>query len=132
MPRNALGRGLGALIRELQPKDSPEAAATVQPHATSASGAAATPAREAAYPGPTQIDIDLIEPSPFQPRTRFRPASFPTPGRQKPIDQSQRDYPAIGCSPNRLAISVNRRRAPLARSSARKPLQSSGYCSAGF
>src|SRR5438309_693336 len=71
MPRNALGRGLGALIRELQPKDSPEAAAT-QPHATSASGAAATPAREAAYPGPTQIDIDLIEPSPFQPRTRFR------------------------------------------------------------
>src|SRR5438552_17985407 len=72
MPRNALGRGLGALIQELQPKDSPEAAATVQPHATSASGAAAAPAREAAYPGPTQIDIDLIEPSPFQPRTRFR------------------------------------------------------------
>src|SRR5437870_3694445 len=71
MPRNALGRGLGALIRELQPKDSPEAAAT-QPHATTSSGAAATPAREAAYPGPTQIDIDLIEPSPFQPRTRFR------------------------------------------------------------
>src|SRR5207245_343878 len=71
MPRNALGRGLGALIRELQPKNSPEAAAT-QPHATSASGAAATPAREAAYPGPTLIDIDLIEPSPFQPRTRFR------------------------------------------------------------
>ena len=72
MPRNALGRGLGALIRELQPKDSPEPAATAQPHATSASGAAATPAREAAYPVPTQIDIDLIEPSPFQPRTRFR------------------------------------------------------------
>jgi len=72
MPRNALGRGLGALIRELQPKDSPEVAATIQPHATSASGAAATPAREAAYAGPQQIDIDLIEPSPFQPRTRFR------------------------------------------------------------
>src|SRR5207253_11006056 len=50
----------------------PEPAATAQPHATSASGAAATPAREAAYPVPTQIDIDLIEPSPFQPRTRFR------------------------------------------------------------
>src|SRR5256884_3107520 len=72
MPRNALGRGLGALIRELQPKDSPEPTPTIQPHATTASGAAATPAREAAYPGPQQIDIDLIEPSPFQPRTRFR------------------------------------------------------------
>jgi ParB family transcriptional regulator, chromosome partitioning protein len=71
MPRNALGRGLGALIRELQPKDSPEPAPTIQPHATSASGAAATPARETAHPGPPQIDIDLIEPSPFQPRTRF-------------------------------------------------------------
>jgi ParB family transcriptional regulator, chromosome partitioning protein len=72
MPRNALGRGLGALIRELQPKDPPEPAPAIQPHTTSASGAAATPAREAAHPGPQQIDIDLIEPSPFQPRTRFR------------------------------------------------------------
>ena len=71
MPRNALGRGLGALIRELQPKDSPEPA-TIHPHATNASGAASAPAREAGYPGPQQIDIDLIEPSPFQPRTRFR------------------------------------------------------------
>ncbi len=71
MPRNALGRGLGALIRELQPKDSPEPA-SIHPHATNASGAASAPAREAGYPGPQQIDIDLIEPSPFQPRTRFR------------------------------------------------------------
>jgi ParB family chromosome partitioning protein len=31
---------------------------------------AAAPAREAA--GPQQVDIDLIEPSPYQPRTRFR------------------------------------------------------------
>jgi ParB family chromosome partitioning protein len=30
------------------------------------------PAREAVHPGPQQIDIDLIEPSPYQPRTRFR------------------------------------------------------------
>ena len=71
MPRNALGRGLGALIRELEPKASPEPA-PVQPHATTASGAASAPAREAAHPGPQQIDIDLIEPSPYQPRTRFR------------------------------------------------------------
>jgi len=71
MPRNALGRGLGALIRELEPKASPEPA-PIQPHATDASGAASAPAREAAHPGPQQIDIDLIEPSPYQPRTRFR------------------------------------------------------------
>src|SRR5258708_37216315 len=71
MPRNALGRGLGALIRELEPKASPEPA-PIQPHATTASGAASAPARDAAHPGPQQIDIDLFEPSPYQPRTRFR------------------------------------------------------------
>ena len=71
MPRNALGRGLGALIREPEPKTSPEPA-QVQPHATIATGAAVAPARETAHPGPHQIDIDLIEPSPYQPRTRFR------------------------------------------------------------
>src|SRR5712692_1997188 len=71
MPRNALGRGLGALIREPEPKTSPEPTPT-QPHAATASGAASAPAREAAHPGPQQVDIDLIEPSPYQPRTRFR------------------------------------------------------------
>jgi len=71
MPRNALGRGLGALIREPEPKISPEPAPT-QPHAATSSGAASAPAREAAHPGPQQVDIDLIEPSPYQPRTRFR------------------------------------------------------------
>jgi ParB family chromosome partitioning protein len=30
------------------------------------------PTRESAHPGPQQVDIDLIEPSPYQPRTRFR------------------------------------------------------------
>ncbi len=74
MPRNALGRGLGALIREPEsqvPVAPPTPAA--QPHATSSgSAAAAAPAREAAHAGPLQIDIDLIEPSPYQPRTRFR------------------------------------------------------------
>ncbi len=71
MPRNALGRGLGALIREPEAKASPEAA-PIQPHATTASGVAAAPARDAVHAGPQQIDIDLIEPSPYQPRTRFR------------------------------------------------------------
>jgi ParB family chromosome partitioning protein len=74
MPRNALGRGLGALIRELGPKAEPEPAAQVQvqSHPTSASGAAAVPARDAVQARPLEIDIDLIEPSPYQPRTRFR------------------------------------------------------------
>src|ERR1700687_100012 len=71
MPRNALGRGLGALIREPEPKTSPEPA-PIQPHATTVSGAASAPAREGGDPGPQQVDIDLIEPSPYQPRTRFR------------------------------------------------------------
>src|SRR5260370_27624336 len=70
MPRNALGRGLGALIREPDPKTSPEPT-PIQPHAATASGAASAPAREAVHPGPQQVDIDLIEPSPYQPRTRF-------------------------------------------------------------
>ncbi len=69
MPRNALGRGLGALIRESEPK---EPAALEKPSVTTSQGAAAAPARESASSGPQQIDIDLIEPSPYQPRTRLR------------------------------------------------------------
>ena len=71
MPRNALGRGLGALIREPEPQNSSQPT-QIQPHATTPGGAASAPAREAVHPGPQQVDIDLIEPSPFQPRTRFR------------------------------------------------------------
>jgi len=76
MTRNALGRGLGALIREPEPQvpapPAPAATPAVQPHTTGSSAAAAAPAREPALAGPHQIDIDLIEPSPYQPRTRFR------------------------------------------------------------
>ncbi|MGA2095758.1 MAG: ParB/RepB/Spo0J family partition protein [Candidatus Acidiferrum sp.] len=74
MPRNALGRGLGALIREPEPQVPEPSAPAVQPqpHNTTATGAAAAPAREATPAGPLQLDIDLIEPSPYQPRTRFR------------------------------------------------------------
>jgi len=72
MTRNALGRGLGALIREPEPQvpiDPPP----VQNFAVTSSGAAVAPARDGAPTGgPLQIDIDLIDPSPFQPRTRFR------------------------------------------------------------
>ncbi len=65
MTRNALGRGLGALIREPEPQVAP-------PPAPVAAGAAAAPARETMSAGPQQVDIDLIDPSPYQPRTKFR------------------------------------------------------------
>jgi len=73
MTRNALGRGLGALIREPEPQVPAPPTPAAQPYsASSSSAAAAAPARETVHAGPLQIDIDLIEPSPYQPRTRFR------------------------------------------------------------
>ena len=53
MARNALGKGLSALIREPEPAQEPKQA---PPFAT----------------GTQEIDIDLIDPSPYQPRSRFR------------------------------------------------------------
>jgi ParB family transcriptional regulator, chromosome partitioning protein len=61
MARNALGRGLGALIREPDPQ-TPEIATLPVSHLEAAPGAT----------GSQLVDIDLIEPSPFQPRTHFR------------------------------------------------------------
>jgi ParB family transcriptional regulator, chromosome partitioning protein len=78
MPRNALGRGLGALIREPEahaPKIENEPSATVGAPtfgANSAAAAVAPAVSRPQQPGPLEIDIDLIEPSPYQPRTRFR------------------------------------------------------------
>jgi len=93
MPRNALGRGLGALIREPEPQpQQPQAPAGVPV----GSGAAAAPAmsnqlasqaiNKPSEPKPVpatrqsdglyHIDIDLIDPSPYQPRTRFREAAL--------------------------------------------------------
>jgi ParB family transcriptional regulator, chromosome partitioning protein len=57
MPRNALGKGLSALIREPEPVETPAAAPAM-----------VAPAGEAVQ----QIDIDLIAPGRHQPRTRFR------------------------------------------------------------
>src|SRR5215831_19182008 len=72
MSRNALGRGLGALIRELEGKRPEPTPAPPQPQPTAAgSAAAAMPARQPVQGGPQEIDIDLIEPSPYQPRTKF-------------------------------------------------------------
>src|ERR1700680_1173505 len=74
MTRNALGRGLGALIREPEPQVAP-------PPAPAAVGAAAAPSRETMSAGPQQINIDLIDPSPYQPRTRFREEALEELGR---------------------------------------------------
>jgi ParB family transcriptional regulator, chromosome partitioning protein len=70
MARNALGRGLGALIRE------PEVVPQVFPPATSSGATTAAAPAQSIAGGPLQIDIDLIEPSPFQPRTRFAEAGL--------------------------------------------------------
>src|ERR1700675_1944423 len=79
MPRNALGRGAGGVLREPEaqapaapPTASAGAPAASQQISSGNSAAAAAPAMSPTPAGPLQIDIDLIEPSPYQPRTRFR------------------------------------------------------------
>lgn len=70
MTRNALGKGLSALIREPEAPQPASENPSVAPSSTSA--AAVAPARVADPSGSVlQLDIDLIDPSPFQPRTRF-------------------------------------------------------------
>jgi ParB family transcriptional regulator, chromosome partitioning protein len=64
MTRNALGKGLSALIRE--PEPAPAAALSAIPVAALDAG------REFVQ----QVDIDLISPSPHQPRTRFAEAAL--------------------------------------------------------
>lgn len=61
MARNALGKGLSALIREPEPPPAadPATAAPIGPAVPGTAGLLA-------------IDIDLIDPSPYQPRTQFR------------------------------------------------------------
>ncbi len=53
MPRHALGKGLSALIREPEAPPPP-------------------PAPPVSAGAPREVDIDLIDPSPYQPRMRFR------------------------------------------------------------
>lgn len=77
MPRNALGRGLSALIREPEPLQQEPPAAVLPAQAPTRplnSTGAATAAAPALAPSDAmyQVDIDLIDPSPYQPRTRFR------------------------------------------------------------
>jgi ParB family chromosome partitioning protein len=83
MTRNALGRGLGALIREpepqlsqpqlsqdqTQPQQPPEPGqVSHQQQTTSPQPIPIAPPQ----PGSYQVDIDLIDPNPYQTRTRFR------------------------------------------------------------
>src|SRR6204780_3221786 len=69
MPRNALGKGLGALIREPEPDIAP---VTSVPTVAATAAAPALAVAPASPSGAQMVDIDLIEPSPYQPRTRFR------------------------------------------------------------
>ena len=71
MPRNALGRGLEALIRVPEREAFVDRSGPVDTGAVAA-GAVAPPTRSAMSAGPQEIDIDLIDPSPYQPRTKFR------------------------------------------------------------
>lgn len=66
MARNALGRGLGALIRDQETSPPP-----LTPEAAFATAVAAATRAPGVTGDPLQIDIDLIDPSPYQPRTRF-------------------------------------------------------------
>jgi ParB family chromosome partitioning protein len=76
MTRNALGRGLGALIREPEAQSPPQIAPNQfeESQVITSSGAATAPARDQSQT--LHIDIDLIEPSPHQPRTTFREAAL--------------------------------------------------------
>jgi ParB family chromosome partitioning protein len=80
MSRNALGRGLSALIREPEPPASanPPAPPAAAPLAVENIVGVQTESAEAPSLAAhseerfIQVDIDLIDPSPYQPRTRFR------------------------------------------------------------
>jgi ParB family chromosome partitioning protein len=88
MTRNALGRGLGALIREPEPQqiqpqqNQPQQQPQQQPaqgpisQGPLAPGTTAQSHQPIPMPQPQtgsyQVDIDLIDPNPYQPRTRFR------------------------------------------------------------
>jgi ParB family chromosome partitioning protein len=70
--RNALGKGLEALIRDSGAASAP----TAQASAGAGTAAAVAYAPVPVGGGPLHIDIDLVDPSPFQPRTRFAEAGL--------------------------------------------------------
>src|ERR1700722_6369003 len=104
MPRNALGKGLSALIREpeqnqQQPpppgqEDPHQVQLPAQPMAagrkTGAAVATAAAPALSASDGLLYVDIDLIDPSPYQPRSRFR---------EEALEELARSIEASGISP---------------------------------
>lgn len=77
-----MGKGLSALIREPEALPPSGSAAPSRTPASPSGAAAVAPARapeelgQSVSNGVLQIDIDLISPSPFQPRTRFSPEAL--------------------------------------------------------
>jgi ParB family transcriptional regulator, chromosome partitioning protein len=79
MARNALGRGLSALIREPGlATDVPGAGmpAGIAPAQSQGTGAATAPALAPGSEAVIQVDIDIIDPSPHQPRLKFSEAAM--------------------------------------------------------
>ena len=81
MARNALGRGLSALIREPGPSNrcaglpalpGSASASSTQGEPATATAPALAPGSEAVI----QVDIDIIDPSPHQPRLKFSEAAM--------------------------------------------------------
>jgi ParB family transcriptional regulator, chromosome partitioning protein len=70
MTRNALGKGLEALIRTPEPTQPLPQPVPVPMQAPELLQTTQGPM------GPHQVDIDLIDPNPYQPRTRFREESL--------------------------------------------------------
>src|SRR3989442_1490346 len=70
MPRNALGRGLGGFIRENDAQPTSVQNAPAGGPATGVASAREIPPTIAS--ATRELDIDLIEPSPYQPRSHFR------------------------------------------------------------
>src|SRR5579863_5350835 len=101
MTRNALGRGLGALIREPEPQVPVAPTPLDSSYSTASNGAAVAPARDASSNGgPLQVDVDLIDPSPFQPRTRFR---------EEALDELARSIKASGIIQPLVVCSIGSR-----------------------
>ena len=79
MARNALGRGLSALIREpglAADVPGPGMPAGIPPGPAQSTGAATAPALAPGSEAVIQVDIDIIDPSPHQPRLKFSEAAM--------------------------------------------------------
>ena len=78
MARNALGRGLSALIREpgLAADVPARHARGIPPGQAQGAAAAAAPALAPGSEAVIQVDIDIIDPSPHQPRLKFSEAAM--------------------------------------------------------